>query len=267
MANCIAHKRCPACAKRGRDNLGDNLGVYDDGSKYCFSCGYCVSSVSHGLVASGIENSKGTETLVGKASINLPEDAKPVSECTRGLDWLLQYSLTGKEISDNLILFSEKGVYLQRKNETIKPLVIFPIYSNPDELVFWTGRNLNYDGSGTKWIIKGKPSNVVHGIYPEVNYSKVNHSTCCVCEDIISTIKLGRIIPTFTLFGKNLNERLLKYLSSNFSELLIYLDYDAINNAYTLQQKVSPYFSKVIVIITELDPKSYETNELREIIR
>jgi hypothetical protein len=267
LANCIAHERCPACAKRGRDRSGNNLGVYDDGSKYCFSCHYRTGNSLDFSFDVGKSVLQGEKRSMEKSSLVLPADATSIQTSERGLDWILQWGLTGKEISDNLILFSEKGIYLQRKNETVDQLVIFPIYGNADELLFWTGRSLSYNGTGTKWVIKGKPTEVVHGVYPAVWYSKANQASCCVCEDIISTIKLGRIIPTFTLFGKNINDRLLRYLSSNFYELLIYLDYDAINESYNLQKKVSPYFSKVIVICSELDPKCYETNELREIIR
>jgi twinkle protein len=35
-------ERCPVCAKRGADVSGDNLVVYSDGHKYCFSCEYFV---------------------------------------------------------------------------------------------------------------------------------------------------------------------------------------------------------------------------------
>lgn len=38
MGELIEKTRCPKCAERGRDNSGDNLAVYDDGSTYCFSC-------------------------------------------------------------------------------------------------------------------------------------------------------------------------------------------------------------------------------------
>src|SRR5258708_2257396 len=33
-------EQCPECARLGRDTHEDNLGVYDDGHSYCFSCEY-----------------------------------------------------------------------------------------------------------------------------------------------------------------------------------------------------------------------------------
>ena len=40
MSNLISRERCPSCASAGRDTSHDNLAVYDDGHKYCFSCNY-----------------------------------------------------------------------------------------------------------------------------------------------------------------------------------------------------------------------------------
>ena len=40
MSKVINREQCPACASNGRDNSQDNLAVYDDGHKYCFSCEY-----------------------------------------------------------------------------------------------------------------------------------------------------------------------------------------------------------------------------------
>lgn len=40
MGVAVKHVRCPECAREGRDSKGDNLAVYEDGSVYCFACGY-----------------------------------------------------------------------------------------------------------------------------------------------------------------------------------------------------------------------------------
>ena len=34
----LSKERCPDCADKGEDRAGDNLAVYEDGSKYCFKC-------------------------------------------------------------------------------------------------------------------------------------------------------------------------------------------------------------------------------------
>ena len=40
MAHFVRHAKCPECTKLGKDRDGNNLGVYSDGSVYCFACGY-----------------------------------------------------------------------------------------------------------------------------------------------------------------------------------------------------------------------------------
>lgn len=170
--------------------------------------------------------------------------------------------MTNQEINDNLLLFSESGIYLKNKKEQVNNLLIFPIYVNRDELRLWNGRNLDYEASGgTKWVIRGTPKDVIHGILPDAP-----GQVCCVCEDLISAIKLGRVVPTYPLFGKNISELLLRYLCSNYTTLLIYLDFDAIDTMTRLKRQTDPYFDQVRIVITELDPKYYDTRQLQEII-
>jgi hypothetical protein len=175
--------------------------------------------------------------------------------------WLQKYQLTAKEISDNLLLFSRKGIYLARKKVQVENLLIFPVFG-PEELLLWNGRNLDYKGPGdVKWVLKGTPAKVIHSIAPEAS-----NGVCCVCEDLVSSIKLGRVIPTYPLFGKNISELLLQYLCTHYKTLLIYLDYDAIDTMDRLKVKVKPYFESVRLILTPNDPKCYDTEELQGII-
>lgn len=44
MSKVVSKERCPECARNGGDSSGDNLAVYEDGSQFCFSCQYTVSS-------------------------------------------------------------------------------------------------------------------------------------------------------------------------------------------------------------------------------
>ena len=46
MGICVGKEQCPKCSEEGRDRHGDNLAIYDDGSKYCFSCSYSESGNS-----------------------------------------------------------------------------------------------------------------------------------------------------------------------------------------------------------------------------
>lgn len=43
-SRCIKKERCPQCASNGRDNSGDNLAIFSNGSKHCMSCSYHENS-------------------------------------------------------------------------------------------------------------------------------------------------------------------------------------------------------------------------------
>lgn len=44
MGKLVAKVACRSCQKSGRDKSKDNFALYDDGSGFCFSCGYTVRS-------------------------------------------------------------------------------------------------------------------------------------------------------------------------------------------------------------------------------
>lgn len=50
--NLIEHTACPKCQENGDDSAGDNLAVYDNGSKHCFACLYHVHGDGKETVAS-----------------------------------------------------------------------------------------------------------------------------------------------------------------------------------------------------------------------
>lgn len=79
MGTCIGHQQCPQCHAEGKDNSGDNLAIYDDNSKYCFSCGYSEK---------------------GDSSLGLKE--KKLISSEKELEKLLSKKLSKEEI-DNIV--------------------------------------------------------------------------------------------------------------------------------------------------------------------
>lgn len=258
---CIDHNPCPSCTKMGRDKHGDNLGVYEDGHVHCFSCGYHTSVSIYSQMLERDKDAELHDRKLGRI-LRLPDDCKALLEVeeSKYCFWLDQYDLTVKEIRDNLLLFSEQGVYLRNKNEQVKPLVVFPVYSSSN-LCCWHGRSLSYPATKTKWVIKGNPSEIIHPFIAN-SHSEI----CTVCEDILSGIKIGRIQDCYPLFGKNVSATLLKYLSTNYSQLNIWLDFDAVEDMIRLKRRLEPYFRKVQIIVSPHDPKLYSTEEIREFL-
>lgn len=59
----IKREQCPKCASRGEDKSMNNLAVYADGGKYCFSCSKAISlsesyKQEHGLTEIVIKNER-----------------------------------------------------------------------------------------------------------------------------------------------------------------------------------------------------------------
>lgn len=75
MGTVTRKEQCPSCAKQGRDRSGNNLAVYDDGSTYCFSCGYSDRNQRQGAkVVSDVDIGKYASYPVR------PLTHKPISE-------------------------------------------------------------------------------------------------------------------------------------------------------------------------------------------
>ena len=84
MAKCISHEECPRCAARGRDRAGDNLGVFSDGGKYCFSCRYRKPPKTPFKILKEPLNDEEKAVLPADFSREIP---------AAGWKWLLQYGL------------------------------------------------------------------------------------------------------------------------------------------------------------------------------
>jgi hypothetical protein len=59
----IKREQCPRCASQGKDNSHNNLAVYSDGGKFCFSCNKATElsdtyKKEHGLTEIVIKNER-----------------------------------------------------------------------------------------------------------------------------------------------------------------------------------------------------------------
>src|SRR5574341_858313 len=106
MFEFIKHAPCPNCGSK------DNLGIYEDHS-YCFGCHIYVPG---GDISTKSRKRDFLETVDFKSiGVCLPND------CTNNLDyaalsWLGKYGITGQEIIKNELKWSEKGIFLIKKN-------------------------------------------------------------------------------------------------------------------------------------------------------
>ncbi len=231
MAEFVEHQPCPKCGSK------DNLGIYSDGSWWCFGCHY----FKRGLTSLRKYEPKEPKPL------NFPSDASNYIPHI-GLSWIKQYGILDKELVDHHVQWSET-----------RQMLLFPYYGETKQnLLAWQGRN--FGASGPKWFGRGNLVDLVHLIGPPGN-------RIVICEDVVSAIKLGRFVTSCPIFGSNPGLKLLVRLSDRFSELVIWLDMDKHREALKTHSKASQLgFNNIKVISTEKDPKALTEGEIKSIL-
>jgi len=209
----------------------DNLGVWDDGHTYCFGCHYYTPPVT---------TIKDIRPMLSTSSsnISLPQDT------TRTLPqacvtWLKKYNLTNQEIINLDPVWSEST-----------GLLIFPVV-HEGVMIGWVGRRFKHQGS--KYLIKG----IKH------NFTKVygRGSTLVFTEDLISAVKVARVCATLPLFGTFVNS-----LPSGYTSYKLWLDKDKQKSSVLQCKSWQQYGYDMQPIITELDPKCYSTEQIKEML-
>lgn len=231
--------QCPECAKLGKDNSKDNLAVYQDGHKHCYSCGYHVGLDGIKQFKSQIENENHSQ------QVSLPFDVD-FSYPKRALAWIGQYELTMTDLLNNNALWSEKYKRL-----------IFPIYDSNQGVIAYQGRYFGEDPKEPKWFGKGDLKNTFNIIGEGDKIALV--------EDIISAIKVSRFIMAMPLYGSHIGwerfNRLSKLINKE-TEVLVWLDYDKRSHAVS-ESRIGRFCGlNVRTVVTDLDPKEIKYEEI-----
>jgi Zn ribbon nucleic-acid-binding protein len=225
----IKTSQCPQCEKRGKDKSRDNLVEYPDGF-HCFSCGYHKhkhrltrsNEFSEPKVCNGI-------TLHKK----LP---------TSALKWLLQYELTLDEMEG--FRYADKMV---KKGQEVDCNLLVLTNSND----YWLARNL--DNDGVRYLSSGNK--------PFLKYGN-NNDVVIFVEDIISAVKLGRVVTAVPMLGARVLREWWKNVTP-YDRVIIWGDKDkAIDNVKLARRASEILGRKVEYIITDKDPKCYSTQDI-----
>jgi Zn ribbon nucleic-acid-binding protein len=229
VSHFIHNERCPKCAAQGHDLSADNLGVYSDNHRYCWKCGYYEPGdiVEKHFKQKEIVNSKG---------LIYPEITNFSQEC---LEYLRSYQLTDEEIYSNLN-GHEDG------------------YSFFDSTFFLVRR------------LRKKPKVIVKGdvVGKEPIFTNLNGgNTVVVVEDILSAIKVSRVIDTIALLKADLHDIVITRLANRYDNCYLWLDSDMFEKmTKRLLPRIKPYFKQCKVIMSEYDPKTYTDSDIRRFI-
>lgn len=239
-SNFLGHSPCPNCGSR------DNLGNWEDG-KWCFGCGYRLPKYK-GLSLKDLRQSLEQQEKRGSkyANLRLPSDfSYDLPEQCR--QWLSKYGLTNREISQHRFGWSAEYECL-----------IFPVFDIFGNLLAWQGRSFRQKPENVqRYNSRGDLSSIYHIIGTGGN------TVVCV-EDLVSAIKVSRLLPAMPLWGSQMPIDRIRKLSGRFSRLVLWLDHDKQRYALQARFRALPYFDDVKVVITELDPKGYSDIRIKE---
>lgn len=149
-----------------------------------------------------------------------------------------------------------------------------------EQLIFqlgdcWQARNFNLAlGSGNakrpraKNFTSGDVNECLH-IYNTTDPSVVAGvgGTLVVVEDPVSALRIGRLCPSMPLLGSHLAAARLNAVAGLFEEVLVWLDSDKLAEARSISRRFQLAGVKSRTIYTDLDPKCYTDEQIKEIIK
>lgn len=235
------HEPCPRCRSR------DNLGVWDDGHKWCFGCKYYVPSPEN------INNLK--HKLGDKVDLLHEDHLFDSSNYTYRIPdvpkaWLTKYGITDGDIHQYRIMWNHKTDSL-----------VFPVV-NQGRIVLTNERYFGKNPSAPKYQTYGHKN--LHNQF--FGNAKNSHNLVFV-EDFISAIKCARFVCACPLLGSSINDNSFKYALRNYEKIRVWLDCDKAVVSIEQASRLSQFLPNSGSIVTPLDPKEYSNNELIKILK
>ena len=241
----VKKEQCPMCKKLGKDNSHDNLAVYSDGHKFCFSCKY--TEFPNKITAF---KNKEVYDHIDFSAPHLPIDCDIVYP-QRALEWIYQYDLTKEDLLKYNVMWSES---LQR--------LIFPVFGD-GFLIAWQGRSFYLDSElqkkYPKWYGKGNLKDTLNIMG--------TGSTLVLTEDVVSAIKVSKCgVRAMPLYGCNVGDRfkLIKTQVKHGESVLVWLDPDKRKEGLLEAHRGRIYGLNCRAIISSNDPKEHSYDEIKE---
>jgi hypothetical protein len=219
---------------------------------YCFRCGY------QGYEGKGKQNLKElarirelneqAETI--ELTLELPDDYTTEIPL-HGRLWLYGGGLTESVWRENRIGYSPS---LDR--------VILPVYDNESNLIWYQCRAL-LKGQKPKYL---QPSRNRDRVVFHKRPDKGTNERAVVVEDVLSAIRVGRHIPTYSLLGTKITSGQASMLAE-YNKITTWLDPDRAgrHGAYKIRKTLG-LLTEVDNIVTEKDPKELSDKQIKELL-
>lgn len=249
----LYHEGCPSCGSK------DNVGVWEDGHKWCFGCGWGIPAYKGMSLKDIKQKFRQEEKQKGYGNVYLPSDFS-YNIPDAALTWLEKYGITNEEINRERIGWSESKQYL-----------VLPVFDSYDNLLLWQGRYFGGNEKHPRFFTSGTPETVFHvvdakGRLDVRDGAMWSSNFVVLVEDFISAIKVGRHFPAMPLFGSEISLDRIRKLSDRVTSLVTWLDRDKLKNAIKARYKALAYFTTVSVVVSQLDPKEYDDGQIQRFI-
>lgn len=176
----------------------------------------------------------------------MPDDAIPyIPDSVKS--WLQKYNLTKEEYDVLNPLYSFE-----------KSLLIFPVYAQ-GELLMYQGRYFGDNPEHPKYLTYGA-KDVLHIL------GEHDEPTIICTEDLISAVKVSTVINAMPVWGASIPLGTATRLSKRFKRLGIWLDMDKASESLKMASKYAGLFDQVFCVVSELDPKDYNHEEIQQFI-
>jgi hypothetical protein len=250
----IKHEPCPKCGSK------DNLGIFDDGHKWCFGCHYYVPSKSSIEGMKKYLKQQEQDKMGGQVNEKfLYYNEETYSDVIPqvALIWLRKYGITDKEI---------KYYRLKWNKETDS--LVFPVWKGGGlgqdlQMIVTNERYFGTDPDHPKYKTRG-PKTKCMNIFGAGSKESV---LVCV-EDMVSAMRVARQFQALPLLGSDLPLQVAIEGAATYKHLRVWLDRDKAAESVIAAARASQYaFSSSSSIITELDPKEYDDSAIEHFVK
>lgn len=275
-AHFVKHAPCPQC------NSKDNLALYSDGGGYCFGCGYLQRKTISGYVQEN-NNDSGQRPSV---SWLVGEEIPRFSE--RVVRWINQYpessveELIRRRVTtvqgnpDSLLFqwFSEQGfpVLQQVRYFPPHPKRKYITYGKPVEVlpIYYAGQqNNNFSRRPRENLPTNagmETSSRGNALQPKASWNQSTRKLVIV-EDALSAIKMAHSVDSMPCLGSDIPLSKITALSRFYEEIMVWLDGNMFHKAVKMAERFSLLGLTARAVYTELDPKCYTHEQMREFVR
>lgn len=245
---------CPHCS-----DTKQRFYERDTGSgtvQYCHNCGYKNFIPTKNRTFSQTIDYVARYVNKDNDELNVVKEIRLPFDFTTDLDikaklWLKKYGIFDDEVKTFRFGWSDS-----------RQRLILPVF-NKDGLIYYQARTF-------KPVTKDNPKYInirqqgAKNVFFTRGFGKEDGSldSVCIVEDILSAVKVGRVVQSLALLGSYFPDT-LNPLYRRAKHIYIWLDDDKYTTALKQARKISMLYGKrVTVVRTELDPKEYTTEQI-----